>query len=57
MTATEQSQLDRIEEMLTRLHCLLDNKVSRNEQAKIDLENQQRADAAHQRMLQRRSRQ
>ena len=57
MTVTEQSQLDRIEEMLKQLLSLGHTPAPRNEQAKIDLENQQRAEAAHQRMLKRRSRQ
>lgn len=57
MTATEQSQLDRIEELLLKLHALMGHASAPNEQAKIDLENQQRAEAAHQRMLKRRARQ
>ena len=58
MTATEQSQLDRIEEMLRQIltarEC--ENTPTRNEQTQIDLENQQRADAAFRRLEKRRGR-
>lgn len=55
MDTTEQTQLDRIEAMLQELLQLRPVSHPRNEQVKIDLENQQRAEAAHLRAMKRRS--